>query len=177
MCNSQQAVTGSVTSPSSCQGHLLSSARWRPMLLNTARMRIMARRTPHLNRASGLEATRWWKNDCLLLRRSDTTSGCMCSLFSCWKSCRSKRIDIRLETFFLADRKRRRRTCCTAHFLITLFSDVWRGGGSSINHSLFTEVFKDFPRAAYLTRPLQPLTTWQLQGCNDEMQNNAITHL
>lgn len=144
MCNSQQAVTGSVTSPSSCQGHLLSSARWRPMLLNTARMRIMARRTPHLNRASGLEATRWWKNDCLLVRRSDTTSGCMCSLFSCWKSCRSKRIDIRLETFFLADRKRRR-TCCTAHFLITLFSDVWRGGEGAalIIHCLlrFSRIF------------------------------------
>lgn len=38
------------------------------------------------------------------------------------------------------------------------------GGGSSINHSLFTEVFKDFPTGAYLTRSPSPLTPEQLQG-------------
>lgn len=60
---------------------LLSSARLRPMFLNTVRMRKVARRTPHLKSASGLDATKWCKNARSLHRRSDTTSRGMCSVF------------------------------------------------------------------------------------------------
>lgn len=60
---------------------LPNSACLRPMLLNTVRMRMVARRTPHRNRASGLDATRWCTNASSLLRRSEMTSGHMCSVF------------------------------------------------------------------------------------------------
>lgn len=146
----------------SSRDDLLSSARWRPMLLNTARMRIVARRTPHLNKASGLDATKWWKNDCSLLRSSETTSGGMCSLFSRRKSCRSKVIDTPWQTFILAairDKKKPSRSAFPDHNF-----HCYLGGGSSINHSPFTEVFKDFPTAGYLTRSLHSLNTSQLQG-------------
>lgn len=72
--------------------HVLGWARWRPIILNTARMRMVARRTPHLNRASGLDATRWCTNASSLLRRSDTTSGRMCSVFLSLKSFTTKHL-------------------------------------------------------------------------------------
>lgn len=66
------------------------SARVRPRLLNTERMRMVARRTPHRNKASGLDATRWCRKDRSLLRRSETTSGRMCSTLFCTKSYRQE---------------------------------------------------------------------------------------
>lgn len=95
---------------------------------------MVARRTPHLNSASGLDATKWCKNARSLLRRSDTTSGRMCSAFFCRKSWRTRRTTINmLHTF--------------TH---TEGATVFSGEGSALIVHLF-RMFKDFPTAVSVT--------------------------
>lgn len=95
---------------------------------------MVARRTPHLNSASGLDATKWCKNARSLLRRSDTTSGRMCSAFFCRKSWRTRRTTINmLHTF--------------SH---TEGATVFSGEGSALIVHLF-RMFKDFPTAVSVT--------------------------
>ena len=85
------------------RGNLLISARRRPKLLKTVRIRMVARRTPHLNNASGLDATKWCRNARPLLRVSDTTSGRICSVFFSRKSWGRRRTMIgMLHTFIVS---------------------------------------------------------------------------
>lgn len=139
--------------------NLLSSARLRPMILNAAMMRIVALRTPHLKRASGLDATKWCKKECSLLRRSDTASGRMCSTFFWQKSWKKKNNHFHPaswfeSTFTLADHIQDR-SFSPLYLELTAHRLCRRRAALII--SSFAEIVKDFPTVAYQRRSWKTL--------------------